>query len=227
MSTNKKEIYHEILTQWNSYYNELSEINKKQFLLRTIVFINSTKFDSTKGFELTTEMLVVISSAFVQITFGLKENALRIFNNIFVVPQPYSYRSEGPLYVGDVNMFTKKVNLSWPAVEKGFVVNNDGINLAIHEFAHCLMIENRHRSYIDKIFNESHLKIWKELAIAKIAYVRNGESSLFREYGGNNLMELFAITLEVFFEKPQEFYEKYPEFYIQTAKLLKQKRYNF
>lgn len=167
-------------------------------------------------------MKLVISSAFVQITFGLRQDVLDIFNHIFVTPSSYSYRKGGPLFDGDVNPKAKRINLSWPAVEQGFVVNNDGLNLAIHEFGHSLLIENFRRSFLRRIFNERKLQEWKKIALQKIPTVREGNHKLFREYGGRNLMELFSISLENFFELPHEFYSYSPQFYRATAILLKQ-----
>ena len=151
-----------------------------------------------------------------------KSDVLDIFNSIFVTPSAYSYKEDGPLFDGDVNPFTKRVNLSWPAVENGFVVNNDGMNLAIHEFGHCLLIENFRRSYLLRIFNERDLRAWKKIATNKMPRVREGNHQIIREYGGRNLMELFAVTLEIFFEQPHELYSSSPRFYQSTCKLLKQ-----
>tara|TARA_R110002074_G_scaffold57077_10_gene140537 strand:+ start:8774 stop:9517 length:744 start_codon:yes stop_codon:yes gene_type:complete len=217
-----KQECHKILSKWSTYYTGLSASNKKSFVVRTLLFLHTTDFDSKEGFELTLEMKLVICSAFVQITFGLRQDVLNIFNEVFVTPTSYSYTGRDVFYDGDVNPFTQRVNLSWPAVEKGFIITDDGLNIAIHEFCHCLIIENSKRSYLARTFNESDLNQWKALAIKKIPTVKAGEYKIFREYGGTNLMELFSISIETFFEQPQEFYAYSPRFYRMTAKVLQQ-----
>ncbi|WP_424002139.1 zinc-dependent peptidase [Maribacter sp. IgM3_T14_3] len=222
LKTSSKQECHEVLTIWNTYYAALSEKHQESFVVRTLLFLNTTDFGSTEGFDLTTEMKLVISSAFVQITFGLKQDVLSIFKTIFVTPTSYSYTGRDVLYDGDVNTVTKRVNLPWPAVEKGFVITNDGLNIAIHEFSHCLIIENSMGSYVSKVFNNTDLNAWKELATQKLPLIRDGNYTIFRDYAGTNLMELFANALETFFEQPHEFYSYAPTFYRTTAKVLKQ-----
>ncbi|SFR89068.1 zinc-dependent peptidase [Maribacter stanieri] len=222
LKRSSKQECHIVLSRWNTYYEALSEKHKKTFVVRTLLFLNTTDFDSKEGFELTLEMKLVISSAFVQITFGLKQDVLRIFNTIFVTPTSYKYASRDVFFNGDVNTVTKRVNLSWPAVEKGFIITNDGLNIAIHEFAHCLIIENTKRSRLSKNINQNDLNQWKDIATKKLPLIREGKYKIFRNYGGTNLMELFATTLETFFEQPHEFYSYAPTFYRTTAKVLKQ-----
>lgn len=222
LKSSSKHECHGVLCKWNSYYAALSEKHQESFVVRTLLFLNTTDFDATEGFELTTEMKLVISSAFVEITFGLKQDVLSIFKTVFVTPSSYAYTGRDVLYDGDVNTVTKRVNLSWPAVEKGFVITDNGLNIAIHEFSHSLIIENAKGSYFSKAFKDADLNAWKELATKKIPLIRAGKYTIFRDYGGTNLMELFAITLETFFEQPHEFYSYSPTFYRTTAKVLKQ-----
>lgn len=222
LKKSSKQECHEVLSKWNTYYAELAEKHQESFVVRTLLFLNNTDFKAKEGFVLTTEMKLVISSAFVQITFGLTQDVLSIFNTIFVSPSSYAYAGSNVFYNGDVNTATQRVNFSWPAVEEGFVIADDSLNIAIHEFSHCLIIENAKKSYLARTFNENDLNEWKALAAQKIPLIREGNYKIFRDYGGTNLMELFATTLETFFEQPHEFYSYAPTFYRMTAKVLKQ-----
>jgi len=207
---------------WNSYYKNLSESNKEIFRIRTLIFLKTTNFDSEFGFLLKNEMKIIISSAFVQITFGLKPVTLSKFNHIFIAPKSYSYKNNKSVYKGDVNPYTKSVNLSWPAVEKGFKISDDAVNLSIHEFGHCLIIENSKRSYLSRIFKERNLNNWKIHAKKKLIKIRSKENKVLRDYGGTNLMELFSVSLETFFEKPEYFSKESSDLYFSLCKLLNQ-----
>ena len=167
-------------------------------------------------------MKIVISSAFTQITFGLGLTALYKFNTIFIAPSSYAYKNNNVLFDGDVNVHTGRVNLSWPAVKTGFKSPNDGLNLSIHEFGHCLIIENSKRSQFYSIFNARKLAAWKKEAIIELEAIRTNNQSFFRAYGGENLMELFAVSLEVFFEKPDLFNTHAPKLYTRMCALLRQ-----
>ncbi|MCK4561579.1 MAG: zinc-dependent peptidase [Flavobacteriaceae bacterium] len=217
-----KQECHAVLMDWNDYYQNLSEPNKKIFQIRTILFLKTTKFNSEKGFEISNKMKLIVSSAFVQITFGLNQDVLNEFNKIFIAPRPYKYKNGSNFYKGDVNAYTKTINLSWPSVEKGFKISNDGLNLSIHEFGHCLILENSKRSYLSRIFDEKELELWKDIAKTKIARVKNGRNRILRDYAGSNLIEFFSVSLEVFFEKPDEFWRIETELFNSMKRLLNQ-----
>lgn len=208
--------------EWNGYYQGLSSEKKKIFRIRTILFRKTTSFQTDLNLELTNEMEILISSAFVQLTFGLKHAVLRIFNDIFITPKPYSYNHIDHTFDGDVNLYTKKVSLTWPVVEQGFNINNDGINLALHEFAHCLILENSRMSYLSRTLAENELDNWKIIGQKKIEKIRSKKNRLLRDYAGNNLMELFAVSIEEFFERPDHFYRKEPSLYFSFCRLLNQ-----
>jgi len=213
---------HNILMATNTYYKNLSEANRNIFRIRTLVFLWTTRFNSETGFLLDNKMKILISSAFVQITFGLKIITLDTFNDIFITPRPYSYKNIKAIFDGDVNLYTKKVNMSWPAIERGFEIPDDSINLAIHEFGHCIFFENATRSYLFRIFKDRDFEIWKTIAEEQLKKFKSNENTVLRDYGGTNLIELFSVSLEAFFEQPVYFESNEPILYVSMAKLLKQ-----
>lgn len=213
---------HAILMKYHVYYQNLSPKNKKVFRIRTLLFVKNTSFQTDLKLQLTNEMMILISSAFVQLTFGLNQDILQIFNTILLTPKPYSYGHTKHLFKGDVNPRTKRISLVWPIVEKGFKVSDDGINLAIHEFGHCLILENSKRSYFSKFFSQSELRDWKLLGIKKMKEIKSKKNPVLRAYAGTNLMELFAVAIEEFFERPENFCSKDARFYFSFCRLLNQ-----
>ncbi|SIR08353.1 zinc-dependent peptidase [Maribacter ulvicola] len=213
---------HEVLNKWNSYYAALSEKHQKAFVKRTLLFLKTTHFSATEGLELTTEMKLVISSAFIEITFGLKQPVLSLFKTVLVSPPSNTSTSKRVLFNGDENTLTKHINLPWPAVKNSFTFSDAGFNFALQEFSHCLIIEHAKSSYFSKAFNDMDLNAWKELASKKMPLIHEGKYTIFKNYEGTDLTELFAATLAIFFEQPHEFYSYAPTFYRTTAKVLKQ-----
>ncbi|WP_317164137.1 zinc-dependent peptidase [Algibacter sp. L1A34] len=211
-----------VLSVYSPYYQNLSKVNKYNFQIRTLLFIRTTTFNSTQGFVVNNKMKIIISSAFAQLTFGLKTDTLKVFNNIFITPQPYSYKNNAALFDGDVNLHTKKINMSWPAIERGFKIPDDALNLCIHEFGHCLIFENTSRSYLSKIFKKKDFNNWRKHAEVKLEKVKSNDNKVLRDYAGTNLVELFSVSLETFFEQAEYFEENEPLLYFSTTKLLKQ-----
>lgn len=213
---------HKVLLAKNTYYKNLSEANRQTFQVRTLLFLWTTNFNSEPSFLLTDQMRIIISSAFVQITFGLKMTSLNKFNTVFITPRAYSYKNNNALFSGDVNRVTKRVNMSWPAIEQGFKIADDAINVAIHEFGHCLIFENSARSYLSRILKEKAFNNWKKLAAKKLKKIKAKENIVLRDYAGTNLMELFSVSLETFFEQPVYFESNEPDLYLSMVKLLRQ-----
>ena len=209
-----------ILSTYNSFYSNLSDKQKRQFQIRTLTFLNSTNFYSDDNFNLTKSKKIIISSAFAQITFGLNFFGFLIFKDIHITPRSYSYAHSDDLYDGDVNLFTKRVNMSWPAIKSGFEIPDDALNLCIHEFGHCLYFENLKRSYTRSIFKRKYFYQWKSQAEIKMEKINNHKNELLRDYGGTNLVEFFSVALESFYEKSIVFKEKEPELYTSMTKLL-------
>ena len=136
-----KDECHKVLLTNNTYYQNLSENNKNTFQIRTLLFLWTTNFSSDAGFSLNQKMKIIISSAFVQITFGLKTDTLEKFNDIFVTPRAYSYKNHSTIFDGDVNPNTKKINMSWPAIEQGFEISDDALKsdiLSNKKIINCL-----------------------------------------------------------------------------------------
>ncbi|MBL4745406.1 MAG: zinc-dependent peptidase [Flavobacteriaceae bacterium] len=221
-SQKEKNECHYVLMATNTYYKNLSENNRGIFRIRTLLFLRTTGFNSEVGFLLKNNMKILISSAFVQITFGLNMMTLRTFNSIFVTPRSYSYLNNKAIFDGDVNLYTKKVNMSWPAIERGFDIPDDAMNLAIHEFGHCIFFENATRSFLFKIFKGRDFEVWKKEAVDALKRVQLRELKVLRDYAGTNSIELFSVSLETFFEKPVYFERKEPNLYWSMAHLLKQ-----
>ena len=213
---------HQILLTHNHYYQKLSEINQQRFRIRTLLFLKTTSFNSDPHFSLNQTMKIMISSAFVQITFGLKIDTLDEFNHIFITPQSYSYKNNPGVFDGDVNLYTKKINMSWPAIKRGFDIPDDALNLCIHEFGHCLIFENSSKSYLQKIFKEKDFINWKKHAENKFEKIKANNNKVLRNYAGTNMVELFSVALESFFEQPDFFENHEPDFYLSMCNLLKQ-----
>ncbi len=206
---------------WSSYYQGLSIALKRRFIIRAIRFFRTIEFKCHEELAISKQMKIIISSAFVQITFGLKKHKLSDFTTIYLMPRAYSYFQNKLYYSGDVNPQLHRITLSWAAVQKGFEIHNDALNVCIHEFGHCLLIENK-RSFIYYYFDYRAWKEYKIEAKKKLAKIRSNKNSVLRDYGGSNLMELFSVALEAFFEQSEKFKKGEPQLYNSMLRLLRQ-----
>lgn len=220
-STHEKEIAHKVLLNWSTYYRQLNKVNQLKFRLRCIRFYTTINWDSHHTFELSKQAKIIVSSAFTQITFGLRKHTLKDFETILIMPRAYTYIRKDLMFKGDVNLSHGRITLAWPAVEKGFLIPDDALNLCIHEFAHCLMLENR-VSIFFYFFKYRHWQKYKRIAKPIEKSIKSGANTFFRKYGGTNEMEFFAVALESFFEQSILFRKKQPKLYKVLCILLNQ-----
>ena len=209
------------MLHWSEYYRYLSPEKKRKFIFRVIRFYRSIKWESHESFTLSKQAKIIISSAFTQITFGFKKHKLHDFETILIMPKSYSYIKTSLLFNGDVNLMQTRITLAWPAVKRGFEIPDDSMNLCIHEFAHCLVLEDR-VSLFYRFFNRGDYFEYTELAKRIMPRINRGESKVLRKYGGTNLMEFFAVCLETFFENPLLLHQHEPELFQSLKTLMRQ-----
>lgn len=166
-------------------------------------------------------MKALIAGSAIQLTFGFRHLNFVNFKRILVYPDDYYSRITRKYHRGEVNP-RGLIVLSWKAFEEGYHDGKDGRNLALHEMAHALRLENAiHNEEFDFI-PEKELQYFDRLAIQEVEKMKIGETGIFRKYAAGNLHEFFAVAVEVFFEQPRDFLEEKPELYLALSALLNQ-----
>jgi len=210
-----------ILMQYNDFYKSLTPQLKLKFLQRLFISQKTIDFFPVSFPTLTQEMPVLITSAIIQITFGLENFSLTKFDKIYVMPSNYEYLNYGTL-LGHVDHDAQIIVLSWPAVQEGFVIPNDAMNVALHEIAHALMEENKFRILWFKFFSNYHMRNWEIEALKKLRVIRARKNTFLNSYGGQNMREMFAVCIETFFEQADPFHDNLPQLYHTISALLNQ-----
>ena len=111
---------------------------------------------------------------------------------------------------------------SYSHLEEGVSDPADGINLALHEMAHALHIENSIKNREFGFIDSSALGRLKELFYQELEHLQSGESNFLRTYAGENFHEFFAVCVENFFERPAAFYAQKPEVFRSLSQVLNQ-----
>jgi len=210
-----------ILLKYSEYYRGLDVELKKKFLERVYVNLKIKDFIPVRFPKVTEEMKVLIMSALVQITFGMKEYTFNRFDKIFISPDMYNFMNLKNL-LGHVDMKARVICLSWPSVQEGFIIPDDAMNVALHEMAHALMEENRFRVMGFRFFSSQNIDNWGREAYEKLLLIQAGTSLILNSYGGRNMLEMFAVCMETFFEKPNEFKSELPALYQAMSVLMNQ-----
>lgn len=210
-----------ILMKYNTYYRNLSEENKKKFKRRLMIASAILDFSPNNLPAVTTEMKVLITSALIQITFGLKNFTIRRIRKIIIVSSNYNFMHYKNL-LGHVDYKERVIVLSWPGVKEGYHIPDDAMNVALHEMAHALHEENRFRIAANAFFKKSSMEAWELEGVKKLLTIRQGRNKFMKDYGGINMLEMFSVCIETFFEQGAEFEKELPRLYYAVAELLNQ-----
>lgn len=214
--------YHDILSKYNQYYKDLSPNLKEKFKKRVFITNKFLTYVPFKFSQVTEEMQIIIASALIQITFGLKLYTFTRFNKIYVVPyDSYNFMNYQNL-VGHVDFRANVIMLSWPSVKTGFIIPDDAFNVALHEVAHAVQEENKMVKLSAEFFGSHQLREWEREAVKKYAIINAKEHKFLKSYAGTNMREMFAVCVEAFFEQPAEFKAKLPELYTTLVNLFHQ-----
>jgi Mlc titration factor MtfA (ptsG expression regulator) len=212
--------YDHWLNKYNPYYRSLPQEMKKRFLQRTIEFKLSKEFH----YHFLQEeecMPVVISGAAVQLTFGLRNFLIEYFTVINVIKKEYKIPGHDEIFEGHVR--SHAINFSWSNFLEGYENYSDSENVGLHELAHAISFdflygyqENRNAAFNSKFkeYIQEAAPVFKEL--------RQGKNHLLDDYGRLNVEEFWAVSIESFFENPDEFRTKMPEFYDAISNVLNQ-----
>ena len=212
--------YNDVLSKYNEYYKFLSPLGRKKFIKRTHRFRSSKNFIGKNGFVVEEKHETLISSADIQITFGLEDYEFNRYQQIMVFPDTFRFLDKDVYYKG-LTGIRGSIFLSWPDFEEGYETRVDRLNLGIHEMAHALELNIIFGNDTTEEFAKKY-DSFKETSLAEYDRIKNDEDSFLRNYAGKSEREFFAVCIEHFFEEPQEFFLKLPEIYLHLCTLLNQ-----
>ncbi|NQY66402.1 MAG: zinc-dependent peptidase [Flavobacteriales bacterium] len=207
------------LSQYNTYYNKLSLKGKAKFLNRLLVFIKQKKFIGKEGLKIDELVKIVISSAAIQISYGLDDYHFFQYDYIHVYPSIFNL----PFNKGKMRGATAaktSIFFSWKHIKEGFEVEDDNINLGVHEMSHAFMSQFTNQFASDEM--KENIKDFFTVSSKEYQILKANGDSILRKYGAATKHEFFPVCIEHFFESPKEFKYELPSIFKQLCVLLNQ-----
>jgi Mlc titration factor MtfA (ptsG expression regulator) len=213
-----------ILRQKFEFYKKLSDKEKVYFHHRIASFTEEYELISREDFVVTKEVQTLVAATYVMLTFGMRRYLIDSFNKIILYPDAYYSNTNQEYHKGEFNPVMKAVVFSWNDFIKGYEVDNDNLNLGIHEFTHVVhhhSMRNNDASSLN--FRKHYQQLYKE-----VNHPPNRErlisSDYFRVYGYTNPYEFISVIVEHYFETPQLFKKEFPELFENVSLMLNHKR---
>lgn len=205
----------------------------EQLLLkkRIQVMLAGVPFIGCAGLEVSDEMRVTIAAqaAFLLLGRGGSFGNLRevlVYPGHFVVPR--SEVGAGGLVheardvLAGQSWQRGQVIVAWDAVRDGAADPHDGSNVVMHEFAHQLDQDTGAANGAPYVGRGAVQQTWARVMNLEFDALRarlaRAEPGLIGPYAATSPAEFFAVTTEMFFEKPAALAAERPELYEQLRR---------
>ena len=203
------------------FYNNLASKQKAYFEHRVACFIKDKDFIGRDGLVITDDIMILISATAVMLTFGFRDFYIALISKIVVYPNKFYSNTNKAYHKGEFNPKFQTLVLSWEDFKQGFDIENDNLNLGIHEFTHAIHLNSiKERDISSTIFSDSFAELSKLLAEEEDLRNRLMASKYFRRYAFTNQFEFLAVAIENFIETPQDFKSEFPEIYGKVRQML-------
>jgi Mlc titration factor MtfA (ptsG expression regulator) len=202
------------------YFQNLTNALKQRFVERTATFIKAKKFVGRQDLKITDQIRILVSACAVQVTFGLDHFTIDHFEYVVIYPDVYESPVTGKMHKGETNL-NGIICLSWKYILLGIENPDDNYNLGLHEWTHALRFNSIKFDETDYFF-DGYINKWVANAYREYHLLKSGKKNLFRQYGAANIHEFLSVSIEHFFESPDQFKLSAPELFDQTCILLNQ-----
>jgi len=195
------------------------------------VLLADVPFIGCAGLDVNDEMRVTIAAqaAFLLLgrggTFGNLREVL-VYPGHFVVPRSELGAGGVVREARDVLAGQRwqrgQVIVAWDAVQDGAADPHDGANVVMHEFAHQLDQDTGAANGAPYVGRGALQQAWASVMNQEFDALRarlaRAEPTLIEPYAATSPAEFFAVTTELFFEKPGALAAERPELYEQLKR---------
>lgn len=202
------------------YYRQLSPAMQRRFESRVARCMHKLVILGKDGLVVTPEMRMKVCAGLVKLTFGYRKYIIDGYKEVWLYPNHYRSPITGHMHKGETQS-RGLVLFSWPDLAAGFENPTDNLHLGLHEWSHALWLALYKNREVDNRLQINHTA-WDNLIADTSRIKRWKETGYLRAYAFTNNMELFACTVESFFETPAEMAKIHPELYAALAWTLNQ-----
>jgi Mlc titration factor MtfA (ptsG expression regulator) len=195
------------------------------------VLLAEVPFIGCAGLEVDDEIRVTIAAqaAFLLLGRGGSFSNLRevlVYPGHFVVPRSElgagGVVHEARDVLAGQSWQRGQVIVAWDAVVDGAFDPHDGVNVVLHEFAHQLDQDTGPANGAPYVGRGAIQRGWARVMNREFDALRarlaGDEPTLIERYAATNPAEFFAVTTELFFEKPGALVSERPELYEQLKR---------
>lgn len=220
-----------ILSRRYAHWTTLSPSELERMRMLVARFVAETEWEAARNMDVTNEVQVVIAAQASMLLLGLEIDEYFDVSSVIVhrstVRLSGSHRSaagtmsDAPQHLAGQATPKGPVVLSWSAVQRGARAPEHGQNVVYHEFAHRLDMLDGVTNGTPPLGSDTRAQRWA--AAFTPAYERAvGGESVLRSYAATNTAEFFAVSTELFFNRPHDLAAHEPDVYAELREFFGQ-----
>jgi len=225
----KKILAQPVPESWSLHFNRnvrltwgLNEEETKRLEQIVQVIFAEKEWEGCDGLELTEEIKVTISALAGLMLLGVPEFYFDNVKTILVFPKAFRRQTQSGWVMDESHRSGEAwqggpIILSWKDALRGGRDEDDGQNLVIHEFAHALDGLDGEMGGNVMFDDSATSQRWQEVVEREFAELcrakEEGIRTLLDHYGATNEAEFFAVSSEIFFEKPRRLSQEHNELF--------------
>lgn len=221
------EAWLEVLRRNVPHFGRLEETERKELLGHIHVFLGEKHFEGCGGLELTDEIRLTVAGHACVLLLNRETDYYPRLDTVLVYPQSFVVDTTVD-HVGEFALEGEEVRdgeawqrgvviLAWDGVLHDARTGHDGFNVAFHEFAHQLDMENGEADGCPELESSELAREWGMVfgwEYEKLnADLDAGRPTLIDEYGAEDPAEFFAVLTELFLERPRPLRRRHPDLY--------------
>jgi Mlc titration factor MtfA (ptsG expression regulator) len=194
-------------------------------------FLDEITLIGQEDLDVTEDVKLVIAAQACLLIVGRPGRWFQTLKTVLIYPS--AFESKIVRYQGHVEQRGGRVHageswmrgpvvLAWDQSLRGALIDDDGHNVVMHEFAHQLdeatgvsdgaplLDKDQNAGRWARVFQDAYERLQQNVAI--------GRSSVFDAYGATAPAEFFAVAVETLFVKPREMQREEPAVYEELSK---------
>jgi len=190
-------------------------------------FVQRTRWEAARGFELTAEVVVTVAASAALLALELDRDCYRHVRAVVIHARTFTDHGVRATHVGGVVARGPQrllghardgqgpVMLSWQAVRRDVRAPERGQNVVLHELAHKLDAAGGLFDGTPEITDRAGRAEWVEVCNREYRRLRRrtDPDPVLRPYATTNPAEFFAVATEAFLTAPLALEEHHPELY--------------
>lgn len=210
------EAWREKLSQCVAFYGKLDEAGRERFETDVRIFMTEQRIYGVAGADAPEDVKLLVAASAAMLGFGMPDWEWPVMRDVVIYPTPFNedYEADGAEEIAGMVHQQGPILLSGPDMRHSFRTSTDGYNLGLHELAHVLDMADGSADGIPAGVEWVATAPWVQIVADRLGKIRRGElRRVLRDYAGKNEAELFAVVVEVFFERPKSLAKKDPELF--------------